>query len=91
MTVGLRRPPAKPSDLNRAPTTAEGPEAVRTFVEELASRLSLLWEWAQDQYLASQNPSGRSVSSGGGLPGAGGGAESAELLAAYALKKAGDC
>ena len=86
MTVGLRRPPAKPSDLNRAPTNEQGPEALRSFVTVLSERLSILWEWAQDQYLASQASLGA-----GGSGGAGADAESAELLAAYALKKAGDC
>lgn len=87
MTVGLRRPPAKPSDLNRAPTSEQGPEALRGFVEELSIRLSMLWEWAQDQYLASQASLGAGGSGGGG---AGGSAEDAEILALYALMQ-GDC
>ena len=89
MTVGLRRPPNKPSDLSRVPPAGTGEEVLRGYVEEQAIRLSQLWEWCQDQYLASQNPSGLSVSSGGGLPGAGGGSEDAEILALYALMKGG--
>ena len=90
MTVGLRRPPNKPSDLSRVPPAGAGEETLRGYVEELGRRLDMLWEWAQDQYLASQNPSGLSVSSGGGLPGTGaGGAEDAEILALYALMRGG--
>ena len=87
MTVGLRRPPAKPSDLNRAPTAEQGPDALREFVAVLSARLSLLWEWAQDQYLASQ----ASLGAGGGGGGGGGApaAEDAEILALYALMKGG--
>ena len=42
MTVGLRRPPSKPSDLTRAPTADQGPEAMQAFVEEQAIRLDVL-------------------------------------------------
>jgi hypothetical protein len=91
VTVGLRRPPFKPSDLNRAPTSADGPEALRAFVEELSIRLSQLWEWCADMYRPTQNPSGRSVSEGGGLGGGTGASEDAEILAFYALKKGGGC
>lgn len=95
MTVGLRRPPAKPSDLsNLPPAGVEFPpeiQPLRGYVEELGIRLDQLWQWCVDQYRPTQNPSGLSASAGGGLGGGDGGTEDAELLALYALKKAGGC
>jgi hypothetical protein len=56
-------------------------------VEELGIRLDRLWTWCADMYRPTQNPSGRSVSEGGGLGGGTGAAEDAEILALYALMK----
>lgn len=93
MTVGLRRPPSKPPDLSNLPPVENiTPElrTVRDYLEEVGIRLDQLWTWCADMYRPTQNPSGRSVSEGGGLGGTGA-AEDAEILALYALKKSGGC